>query len=114
MTMILPSFAKHQYKESEYQKVWCQLNHGILEYQNFDKTRVDCLTDKYAIEFDFASKWAEGIGQSLYYSLLTKKEPMLILIIEHPKKDSKYVQRAKVLGETYGIKVTEIDSKIFK
>ena len=29
---------------------------GIEEYELPDKTKVDLLTDKYAIEFDFANK----------------------------------------------------------
>lgn len=44
-----------------------------------------CLTTKNAIEFDFGKKWAEAIGQSLYYSLQTGKRAGVVLILETPK-----------------------------
>jgi hypothetical protein len=50
-----------------------------------DNTRCDCLTKEYAIEFDFAEKWAEAIGQSLFYALQTNKKAGIGLIIEKPK-----------------------------
>ena len=52
-------------KEADYQKEWCQHRGGLVEYRLKDKTRVDCLTLTHAIEFDFANKWAESIGQFL-------------------------------------------------
>jgi hypothetical protein len=59
-------------------------------------TRVDCLSKDYAIEFDFAKKWAESIGQSLYYSKLTGKSPAIVLILTSPT-DYKYVKRVERL-----------------
>lgn len=44
-----------------------------MEYRLSDNTRVDCMTDTLAVEFDFANKWAECIGQALYYGKQTKK-----------------------------------------
>jgi hypothetical protein len=41
------------------------------------------------VEFDFGTKWAEAIGQSLYYSLQTGKRAGIGLIIEAPT-DRKY------------------------
>ncbi len=49
-----------------------------------DHTRVDCLTKSYAIEVDFAKKWAESIGQALYYGIKTSKKPGILIIIENP------------------------------
>ena len=60
--------AKHEYNEHYYQNIWCREHNGITEYILADKTRVDCLTKDMAVEFDFASKWAESVGQSLYYA----------------------------------------------
>ena len=57
---------------------------------------MDCLTKDYAIEFDFAKKWAESIGQSLYYSKLTGKKPAVVLILSSPT-DYKYVKRIERL-----------------
>lgn len=44
-----------------------------MEYRLSDNTRVDCMTDTLAVEFDLANKWAECIGQALYYGKQTKK-----------------------------------------
>jgi len=78
-----------EHPERLYQERWCKNNHGKTEVVLSDRTRVDCLTDKYAIEFDFGKKWAEAIGQSLGYSIETLKQPGIVLILEKPK-DYKY------------------------
>jgi hypothetical protein len=74
-----------------------------MEYRLFDKTRVDCLTDDYAIEVDFAKKWAESVGQSLYYADVTGKNPGVGLIVG--KKDKRYLKRLNRLAKKYDIKV---------
>ena len=86
LIIYFPSIAAHQYKEKDYQEVWCKKAGGITEYVLDDGTRVDCLTDEYAIEFDFAPKWAEAVGQSLYYALKTGKKPGIVLILEKEKE----------------------------
>jgi len=53
---------------------------GEIEYRLPDRTRVDCLTDNFAIEYDFTHKWAEAIGQALHYSLMTGKNGGIVLI----------------------------------
>ena len=58
----LPAYSKHEYTEKTYQKYWCNKKGGITEYKLNNKTRVDCLTDNLAVEFDFAPKWHECIG----------------------------------------------------
>ena len=94
--------AKHLYPEKFYQEQWCKTNHGIMEYKLIDDTRVDCLTKDYAVEFDFASKWAEAIGQSLHYSRMTGKKAGINLIIED-KDDFKYYHRIEPLCKMYDI-----------
>ena len=96
--------AKHLHKESYYQKIFCDEIDGKTEVVLSDRTRVDCLTDKYAIEVDFASKWAEGIGQSLHYSIMTGKKAGVYLIIEK-KSDIKHLKRLKNVADRYCIKV---------
>lgn len=100
--------ATHQYLEKEYQEYWCKVNNGKLEYRLQDKTRIDCLTNEYAIEFDFASKWAESIGQSLYYALSTNKKAGVVLILENPQKDLKYLLRLNEVAKNHNIKVWTI------
>lgn len=88
--------------EAYYQNEWCTPDFGRKEVILWDMTRIDCLTKDYAIEFDFAKKWAESIGQSLYYAKLTKKEPAVVLILDAPT-DYKYVKRIERLDS--GIKI---------
>ena len=89
-------------KEDFYVTQWCDLEFGRKEAVLWDMTRVDCLAKDYAIEFDFAKKWAESIGQSLYYSKLTGKKPAVALILTS-LTDYKYVKRIERLDN--GIKI---------
>jgi hypothetical protein len=77
--------------ESDYVKASCK---GKIEFILDDRTRVDCLTDEYAIEFDWASKWAESLGQSLHYSRKTGKKAGIVLIYKKPE-DVRYYDRLK-------------------
>ncbi|MCQ2754191.1 MAG: hypothetical protein MJ231_03985 [bacterium] len=88
--------------EKYYQDQWCTTDFGRKEVVLWDMTRVDCLSKDYAIEFDFAKKWAESIGQALYYSKMTGKKPAVTLILTSPT-DYKYVKRIERLDN--GIKV---------
>lgn len=106
-------FAKHLYKESDYQNVWCKANNGILEYQNKDYTRVDCLTKTNAVEFDFAKKWAESIGQALHYQAMTGKKGKVVLILENPEKEMCYYNRVQRLGLIYNFDTEYITPNVF-
>lgn len=86
----LPVFSARLHPEAYYQTKWCNENKGQTEYELKDLTRVDCFTDTEAVEFDFANKWAECIGQSLYYGISTNKTPACALIIEQ-EKDKRYI-----------------------
>jgi hypothetical protein len=67
---------------------------GEKEFKLDDNTRVDILLDDWACEIDWQSKWAEGIGQSIYYGLKTNRKPLVILLA---KKDGweKYRDRVE-------------------
>ena len=93
--------AKHKQFEHEYVSQYCD---GTIEFILPDRTRIDCLTDKYAIEFDFASKWAEAIGQSLHYAYMTGRDPAIYLILES-RKDMRFVKILTTLCNIYGIKL---------
>ena len=86
------SGAKKKHPEKYYQEIWCKNVGGEVEVVLNNRTRVDCLTDTHAIEFDFAKKWAESLGQSLYYSVKTGKDPGIVLILEK-NSDIKFVNR---------------------
>jgi hypothetical protein len=81
--------AAHKRLEREYQNEWCGANNGAAEIPLPDKTRVDCLTKTNAIEFDFAPKFYEALGQSLWYALNTNKKAGIVLILES-LDDNKY------------------------
>ena len=83
--VLLPLLAFAKQPESFYQNKHCK---GVTEYVLHDRTRVDCLTDTHAIEYDFSRKWAEAIGQSLGYAFETNKRAGIVLIIQN-KKDLK-------------------------
>lgn len=62
-----------------------------------DGTRVDLLFPNQACEIDWANKWAEGVGQSIYYGLKTRRAPLVLLLV---KKDGweKYRDRVVYCG----------------
>ena len=88
--------------ESYYVNQWCTSDFGRKEAMLWDMTRVDCLAKDFAIEFDFAKKWAESVGQSLYYAKMTGKSPAVVLILTSAA-DYRYVKRLERLDN--GIKL---------
>ena len=78
--------------EKDYQGVVCDAMQGQREVVTQSGTRCDCLTETHAIEFDFASKWAEAIGQSLDYSAHLQKKPGIVLIMAEEAEDVKYLE----------------------
>jgi len=87
--------AKRLYKERVYQDIWCDQMRGDSEVRLSDGTRADCLMGHYAVEVDFADKWAESVGQSLHYSSMTGLMPGILLILEDNDRDAKYLQRLR-------------------
>lgn len=111
LALIMPVCAQakeHTYLEKDYQNAWCRANGGALEVVLFDKARVDCTTSDYAIEFDFAQKWGEAIGQSLYYGAVLNKKPGIVLIMENGAQDKKYLERVSRVAKKHNIKIWTI------
>lgn len=73
------------------------------EVRLWDATRVDILTLTHAYEVDWAPKWAEGIGQSLYYGIVTEKKPGLILLTK--RNENRFVYRAQTVCAKHDIKL---------
>jgi len=65
---------------------------GEIEFVLSDRTRVDCLTDTHAIEYDWGKKWAESLGQALFYSAMTGKKAGIVLIV-NPRTKDRYLKR---------------------
>ena len=78
--------------ERYYQDRWCKARGGKVEARLSDRTRCDCLTKTYAVEFDWAGKW-EAVEQALHYGRLTGKKPGIVFICRTPK-DRKKIKRA--------------------
>lgn len=91
-------------KEVYYQDLFSKKIKGQKEVVLNDLARVDIVTDTFAIEVDFAPKWAESIGQSLYYGLMLNKKPGILLVVEG-KKEERYVNRVTEIARVYGITV---------
>ena len=110
--VLLPAVAsaKNLHPERWYQEKWCTEHGGQVEVILLDRTRCDCLTETHAIEFDFGRKWAEAIGQALYYGIQTGKKPGIVLILEK-ETDRKYFIRLNSVIMHYGLDVDvwEID-----
>lgn len=75
----------------------------------WDKTRVDISTATHAIEVDWASKWAEGVGQALYYSAVTGKKPGLVLLTK--PGEERFVYRASILCVKHEIRLWVVEVK---
>ena len=74
---------------------------GEEEYFLQDGSRIDCYITGtpdepgYAVEVDFAEKWAEAVGQSQFYAVMTDTHPGIVLILEDPLADLRFVRRLK-------------------
>jgi len=73
------------------------------EVRLWDGTRADLVSDNYAIEVDWASKWAEAIGQSLYYSSVTGKKPGIVLLVKDLAKEERFIYRCQTVCARCGI-----------
>ena len=109
LMLLLPSMALAA-PERHYQDRYCQ---GVKELVLSDRTRVDCLTDTHAIEYDFSNKWADAIGQSLGYAMETGKRAGIVLILKEPKhrkhweKLNRVIQHHRLPIDTWVIEAWE-------
>lgn len=76
---------------------------GEVEVRMPDGTRCDLLTDEIAFEADWSHKWAEGVGQSLHYALMTGRRPGLILLAKDPAAEWRHLVRAARVCGAHGI-----------
>lgn len=101
LSLLLTFFAANASAlEKDYQVKHCL---GKTEVILQDRTRIDCLTDTHAIEYDFGKKWAEAIGQSLYYAMHTGKRAGIVLIIS--PKETRFLDRANAVINHYGLPI---------
>lgn len=96
--------------EKDYLQFWCDKYRGEREHRLDDGTRVDCLTDVYAVEVEFAPKWAEAIGQALYYGRMSGRKPGVVLIVRE-RGDERFVRRLRTVAGEEGIRVWTLRPK---
>ena len=112
--------AKHQFLEKEFQKKWCSANNGQTEVMLDTADRVDCVTDKYAVEVEFAYKFYESIGQSEYYEIKLNEMPQYagrkaaVLLILEKSSDKKYLDALNLVAKKHGITVFTITKEDLK
>ncbi|BDU38713.1 hypothetical protein [Vibrio nigripulchritudo] len=109
--LLLPfaSRAETKWHEADYVDHYCK---GEIEHVLPDRTRIDCLTDTHAIEFDFANKWADSLGQALFYSAMTGKKGKVILIVKERTK-ARYLKRIETAIEYHKLDI-EVDTVAFR
>ncbi|GAA5482077.1 hypothetical protein [Haloferula sargassicola] len=73
-----------EHPERWYQEKAAEKLGGKMEVRVPDG-RVDIVTDEYAIEVEFASKWKNAIGQALWYAMQTNKKAGIVVIIKNAK-----------------------------
>lgn len=88
--------------ELSYEKMLAPKYKARTEVRLPDGARCDLVNENYAIEIDWAHKWAESIGQSLYYAEILKKKPGIILLISSPK-DKVFIKRCQTVCRLYAI-----------
>lgn len=71
---------------------------------------VDCLTEQYAIEVDFAYKWQECLGQAAFYGLLWQRDPGCALIVG--PKDERFLDRARRTVDSLCIAIGNVCRRI--
>ena len=100
--------------ERHYQNIWCDARGGVVEKRLSDGSRCDCVTAKYAIEFDWAGKW-EAVEQSLNYARILKLKPGIVFICRKPG-DEKKISRTEKNIKFYKlpIKVWRVNCGEFK
>lgn len=68
--------------------------------------RIDLVHNKVAFEIEWANKWKESIGQSLWYAQQSNNEPGIILLLRDEKDYKYFIQ----LNST--LQYSKLDNKI--
>ena len=74
-----------------------------------DETRCDILTDEYAYEVEWATKWKEAPGQAVLYSIWTDRKPAIILLIRNYRNEKLHILRCKMVCERLNIRLEFYD-----
>jgi hypothetical protein len=97
-------FSQTRESEKYYQLAFADIMDGKTEVVLSDRTRVDVETDTHVFEVDFASKWAESIGQSLHYQEMTGKQAGVLLVMKGTEEE-RFLERLMRVAAKHGIDV---------
>ncbi len=100
IALIVGFFNNAHALEKDYVSKHCN---GQIEFVLPDRTRIDCLTDSHAIEYDFGRNFYQAVGQSLHYAMFTGKRAGIVLIIND--SELRFYNRAKALINHYGLPI---------
>ena len=104
LALTTPLCADRLNSEAYYQKIAAEKYGAESEVTMPDGTRCDLVTEKHAIELDFADKWGEAIGQSLNYAFQSNKRAGILLILES-KGDEKHLIRVQSIIEHFELPI---------
>ena len=83
------------YPKKHYQEAWCEAFKGQVDVVMKDGGIADCITEEYVAEIDFAPNWKKAVGQSVQYAIQMDKKPAVVLIIENPERELRYLEQLK-------------------
>jgi len=89
------AFGQHL-NEAEVVSAIAEKYEAQVEVKLWDNTRVDLLSATHAYEVDWAYKYAEGVGQALYYGCITERRPGLILLVKDLMQEQRFIYRARI------------------
>ena len=98
-------------REPTWSKWLAQERGGVAEARTFDGSRVDVLTDQYAIEVEWVKKWKESIGQALYYAAAFGRKPGVILLTRGKPREELYYLRCLVVCNKGGICLETVSTR---
>ena len=104
LLFAINALSQEKQHESYYQDKFANIINGETEIVLKDQTRVDIVTNNYAIEVDFGYNWAESIGQSLHYKEMLNKKAGVLLVVES-NKENRFIKRLGRIAIKHDIKV---------
>lgn len=111
LTVLIFSMAMSQNPtETQVCKSLAKKYHARVEVRLWDDSRVDLLSQEYAIEADWAHrslKWAEAIGQAQWYAIVTGRKPAVLLLVLNTRdpKTRRNLYRATAVCARLGVKL---------
>ena len=93
-----------------------QIDGAKVEAVLWDRSRVDVLTSTMAMEFDWARKWKEGVGQAAFYAAMTDRQGVVVLLLKDGLNTRNKVRlfRARVAAKHADVWLWAYDCKTFQ